>query len=558
MSFTIAKIRKLCTDASFERGQQYLREDRVHNIQISSGRATSTVEGNRRYRVVVDLNQNIQASCTCPYDLEGYCKHIVATLLVLSNDYNRIKKEGEDDERRINTVLAGATEQQLKDFLKKEFRDEEFKRYFLIYMTGETKKGGASLLDYKREIIQLFSSASSRYGMIEYGTELDFSLFEDLARRYTDKKNFSEAAKVYQALSEAIAENMDSVDDSDGYYGEQFDTALENFASTIKDWGLDHSEKAWYIEYFFKRYVTGEPDYLQECYQAALESICTAKEDLQYWMKLLLPYIPKVIPNSRNWSKHYEAKQFLLMHTYILDRLNDSTSKADLYGLLEKHFRDDVELCLLYVKRLEKDRKMEEAARIAEKGLELFPSHLTVELRHFLDRVYKKNDPEKYRENLRNIFFEERDWKYYDELKRITASDWARTLGDMIEYFSHGKAWRDEEENMVIEIYLREKMYDNALDAVLSSKSLCVLDRYYKVLSSRYPAEYFEVYKDLVVPFAKSRTGRDHYKEVTSTLRKMRSIKGFETEFDQLVRFLKERHANKPAFQEEIDKIARR
>lgn len=555
MSLTVAKIRKLCTSAFFERGQEYLKEGRVYGIKISSGRATSTVEGSRRYRVAVDLNQNMQASCTCPYDLEGYCKHIVATLLALSNDYKRIKKDGEDEEGRINTILEEATGQQLKDFLKKEIEDEEFKRRFLIHMTGEAKKGGSSLLDYKREITQLFRDVQYRHGMIEYGTEIDFDLFDDLARRYVDKRNFSEAAKIYQALSEAISENMDSVDDSDGYYGEQFSLALEKFAAAIKDWRLGNSEKAWYIAYFFKRYVAGEPDYFQEYYQAALESICTTREDLQYWMKTLLPYLPKVIPNSSNWSKHYEAKQLLLMHMYLLDKINDNTSKAEFYGLLEEHFRDDAEFCLLYVKRLEKDRKMEESVMIAEKGLKLFPSHLTVELRHFLDRFYKKNDPEKYRENLRNIFLEERDWRYYDKLKRISASDWTRTLRDMIEHFSSAKRWH-EEESMVIGIYLREKMYDKALGAVLSSKSLHVLDHYFSVLSSRYPAEYFVAYRDLVVPFAESRTGRYHYKEVASNLRKMRTIKGFESEFDELVRFLKEKHASKPAFQEEIGKIS--
>lgn len=553
MNLAADKIRKLCTGASFKRGKEYLKEGRVDNIRISSGRATSTVSGSRRYQVVINLDRN-EAGCTCPYDLEGYCKHIVATMLALSKDYERIKRDGEAEARTIDKVLDGATEKQLRDFLKKELDNEELKRHFLIQMTGQIKKGGSALLDYKREMVQSFRDAQSNYGMIEYGTELDFTSFEDLASRYIGKKNFTEAAKVYQALSETIAENMDNVDDSDGYYGEQFCLALEEFASAIKGLRPNHTEKAGYIEYFFKRYVVNEPDYFQEYYQTALESICTTREDLQYWAKLLLPHLPQVIPNSRNWSKHYEAKQFILMYAYILNRLDDGTSKSELYGLLERYCRDDVEFCLLYVKRLEKDGRNQEAVSVAEQGLKLFPGHLILELRHFLDRFYKKRDPEKHMENLKNIFFEERDWKHYDELKKVSAN-WTGTLKEIIEYFSSGKR-RYEEENIVIEIYLREKMYSDALGVVLSQKSLGILDRYYKVLSSRYPAEYFGAYRDFIVPFAESRTGRDHYREVAARLRKMKTIKGFERESGELVRSLKERYANKPAFQEEMGKIS--
>ena len=45
------------------------------------------------YRVGVALQEDdFSASCTCPYDWGGYCKHVVAVLLTLIHDRDRITK----------------------------------------------------------------------------------------------------------------------------------------------------------------------------------------------------------------------------------------------------------------------------------------------------------------------------------------------------------------------------------------------------------------------------------------------------------------------------------
>jgi len=561
LKLTVKKIRGLCTDKSFRRGAEYFSEGRVHSIRVSSGKVTSVVEGGRSYRVSArPLDQKIEASCTCPYDFEGYCKHIVATLLAVAEDYEKLVKEADAESQRFNSVLENSTENQLKDFLRRESEsDDSLKKHFLIYMTGEEANGGKSVQDYKNEIAGLYGHPSGRrYNtMIEYGNEIDFSYFSDLAQRYVDRRGFIEAAKVYQALSEVIAGSMDMVDDSDGYYGDEFDSALIGFASAIKSAGLGHEEKAPYIEYLFKEYVAKDPDYFQENYETALETICTSKEDLECWKRLLSPHIPDSIPScDRSWERHYQSTQLLLMQAFILDRLDDQESREELYSLLAKHHLNDDEFCNLYVKRLRKDGKMEEAARVAERGVRYFPPHLASELRHFLSGYYEKRDPEKYRENLKNIFLEERGWQQYRELKKISGSDWGKTLKEIVQHFATGKQRTDNaERSILVEIYLREKMYDDAFKEVLESGSLQMLGQYHKQLFARYPSEYFDTYKRLIIQFSESKTGRDHYREVVRELKRIRRINGFESEFSELTRLIKEKHARKPAFQSELEKL---
>jgi hypothetical protein len=55
--------------------------------------------------------------------------------------------------------------------------------------------------------------------------------------------------------------------------------------------------------------------------------------------------------------------------------------------------------------------------------------------------------------------------------------------------------------------------------------------------------------------FVDSGTGRDHYRAVVRELRQMKRIDGFEPEFNELAKFIKQKHARKPAFQDELKKL---
>jgi uncharacterized Zn finger protein len=119
---TIEQIRKLCTESSFERGTEYFHQGSVIDLEQFGNRITSVVEGTSDYEVTIRMDkEDIEASCTCPYDWGGYCKHIVATLLALSENYKKIKKDKREKERRIETILNNVSVDKLKGFLMIEF-----------------------------------------------------------------------------------------------------------------------------------------------------------------------------------------------------------------------------------------------------------------------------------------------------------------------------------------------------------------------------------------------------------------------------------------------------
>lgn len=79
------QIEERCTERSFTRGLDYFESGAIGNPALHGFTLSATCEGSMEepYRVSVELMPGgiADAYCTCPYDYEGDCKHIVALLL---------------------------------------------------------------------------------------------------------------------------------------------------------------------------------------------------------------------------------------------------------------------------------------------------------------------------------------------------------------------------------------------------------------------------------------------------------------------------------------------
>ena len=553
------RIRALCTVDSFNRGMQYFKEGRVQELRLSGGVVNAMVQGTRAYKVEINVDHGFESTCSCPYDFEGYCKHIVAALLAFNEDYPSIIDRSEAEQETVARTLQVLDVEQLKDFLKNEFvRDKLLQDHFMIYATGEAKRGGKSVDDYKKDVDALYKDASTN-GYVEYGNMVDFAVFTDLAERYVEKRNFAEAAKVFQALSEVITENMDMVDDSDGYYGERFSEALQSLATCVNSLGRE--KKSRYIDYFFEKFMEKEPDYFQDEYYATLRNVCIAQNDLEHLRELLWPHLPNSLPdNKEDWSRYYDSKVLLDMQAFVLDSLAkfaDEDSRRELYELFKRNYLKDEEFCLLYAERLEKDRMVDEAIKVAEEGLNVFQSRLTTELRLFLNRHYETLSPERYKENLKKLFLQTIDWDFYEKLKKFSGKGWNSMLEEIVRYClsRHDRNDYHDYETILIDIYVREKMFEAALKEVLARKNLNTLSRYYKHLAEKYPTDYFNAYRELLLVYADAKMGREHYREVASELKKMKAIRGFEKEFKEYIKMFKEKYAKRPAFIDEMKQL---
>jgi uncharacterized Zn finger protein len=94
-----ATIRHHVIAQSFERGQGYYRNGSVTSLIQRGNVLSASVEGSEvdPYRISIHFDKGgiTSAICTCLYDYEGWCKHIVATLLTCLHQPDQIEQRSE-------------------------------------------------------------------------------------------------------------------------------------------------------------------------------------------------------------------------------------------------------------------------------------------------------------------------------------------------------------------------------------------------------------------------------------------------------------------------------
>jgi uncharacterized Zn finger protein len=109
-------IRAKASPDSFRRGYSYFQSGAVADLALRGNTLHGQVEGSEYtpYRISITFDQGgvTSASCTCPYNWSGWCKHIVAVLLTCLH-------EGEEIETRpaLNELLAELDRAQLQALL---------------------------------------------------------------------------------------------------------------------------------------------------------------------------------------------------------------------------------------------------------------------------------------------------------------------------------------------------------------------------------------------------------------------------------------------------------
>ena len=112
--FTPDQIQQRCTEQSFTRGLEYFHAGAIGNPTLHGYTLSGICEGTDMdpYRVTVELMPTgvAAAACSCPYDWEGDCKHIVALLLTYLEEPEEIYS--------LDTLLATLEEKPKPNLLQ--------------------------------------------------------------------------------------------------------------------------------------------------------------------------------------------------------------------------------------------------------------------------------------------------------------------------------------------------------------------------------------------------------------------------------------------------------
>src|SRR6266480_2709449 len=111
-------IRQYSSAQSFQRGSDYYQEGALTSLVRRGTTLQAEVEGSEVSPYIVcctfDSDEEFAATCTCPYDWGGWCKHIVATCLACIHQPEMI-----EERPPLASLLASLNRDQLQLLLLK-------------------------------------------------------------------------------------------------------------------------------------------------------------------------------------------------------------------------------------------------------------------------------------------------------------------------------------------------------------------------------------------------------------------------------------------------------
>ncbi|MFD1647996.1 SWIM zinc finger family protein [Haloarchaeobius litoreus] len=255
-------VRDVCTDAVFERGERYLADGRIHEINRVDSTVTAVVSGSRQYDVRVGLaTDGFAPWCDCPYDGSGACKHVVAVLLRCVDD--PLPDEGD----QLDAALDGADADELRAFLRDELATDANLRDRFLARVGEPTR--QSVDELRTSIDRRFEETNPEYHVVF--EPIDFTEWFDLANEYREQGRYASAATVYRALVESLDDNMERVDGVYDHFSSAFRRALDGYVDCVAAAERDAAAVTDAVAFLDDRAMSGTPFLAEHFEKAAVD-----------------------------------------------------------------------------------------------------------------------------------------------------------------------------------------------------------------------------------------------------------------------------------------------
>ncbi len=230
-------------------------------------------------------------------------------------------------------------------------------------------------------------------------------------------------------------------------------------------------------------------------------------------------------------------------YVYILEELGDEDAVSQLY---EEIYLESKRFCKEYVRRLIDEGNEDRAIEVVEDGIHTFRSPR--ELRWLAADLYEDRDMDEYRATLKQLFLDHTEWAAYDDLKLVCDDrEWQSIYEDFERRFQR------DDRKYLIALYVHDDDLEKAFAELKENADLSLVRQYRDPVATTAPVEYFELHRELLVPFAAGDTGRRHYREIADHLNEMQGLVP-AARFEEFVDFLKDKHSNRPAFLDELKK----
>lgn len=458
--FTKTVLQSSCSDKTYERGFQYLKNDHVRKIWLEDNKLYANVLGSYdNYKVLIEDNESrFTYHCTCPFEGDC-CKHVVAAGLAFLTGQDKLIKQATQTQSSHTDL-----KQQLSTLPKENIID-------LLLLSLKTHHNWKN------------------------------TFFKELGKQL-EKQGGSEIKDLYKKQFETHLERVCTILEEHNRYGggpeeeedEVFET-LDDIVQLFKENKLSLELKHEFIERMF-HYYDWENSGMNDMVWDALYDVCNSQKD---WLYLI----------EKLQRKDSEYRKELVMQIYK-DKLNDEEAYLRMRQHDLQYGSDYYDLVLFYKNK----GNIEMALTIAKQGAERGEGRI-VDLLEFLFEHYKSKDYPAALLYLKKIFAEEAGTEMYKRLKQFAHSDdwasldtWCRTV-----------LKKQRKTNQLARIQLDNKEYDHVLEYVLEKPSNVFFtydfsekESFAKQLIPFYPEKLLPFYMQKI-NWCLEQMGRDNYKK---------------------------------------------
>ncbi len=500
-ALTIANIKRHTTDESFLRGESYFRSGAVTEVTLRQQMLHAEVEGNEiePYQVTMSFDRGgvtTPHSCSCLYSYEGWCKHIVATLLVCVHQPEIVEERpalGQLLERLSLPQARGLiqslveTSPQLLEavdvYVSGLSQPEKTPIQQAAQKTKLKRKTSVDSAPYKRRIREIFREAVQGW---EYGQD-DDSIAFDMAGLMDDALAFAEQGDghsslvLLQGITEGSEQYWDIVDDFIGMSPKDFDIDFDSaWTEALLSNDLTADEvRGWQAKI--------------ESWQSSLGRFDMALEALQQgWNYLPLQRVFQgEITEKGAWADEAPswADDFSQIRLKILERqeryedylhLAQAEGQTQAYltmlgqlGRVEEAMsvaQDDMvtlEAAKALAETLRSQNKLPQALEIAMQGLtfEHESPHFTFEFARWTRELAEGlGDRAAALEASIVAFNAQPSLKEYQTIEVLSGDDWPTTKEQLLQQLKKMNMWHEADAQ--IDILLHENLLDDAVKKV--------------------------------------------------------------------------------------------
>ena len=571
---TLDLLKDKSTGESFIRGRDYYHDGLVSNLRVEDNSYIASVAGSYHYEVKITQNNNdIDFSCTCPYDWGGICKHCIAVgLYILNRDKKVVKKTKIrkklkiEDKIDLLKILNEATSKQKDEFLQKIFREnQEYKEKFLAVVLPQTGLESNIIIDAVRDKVidilenfdlinyqRFYDHYDKSYGYRdewevifdganeELENSLDFITIK--IERNIKNGNIIDASKLLLGLYEGISladcyEISDPASVFDGELNNQVETFFLEFFGNIIPSFLSASKTSQasfrIIDIFFERVIS----YNKSTF-----------EDFRYDFFLFRDFFNTLIIDqvTAKYLLSYIKKLKLLnlstdtVQLKIYDTLND---KQKWLLAAEKYYKNNPEIAqelLDYYKTSDMDKFIEIGKIVFQKWANDFDEYLYKNLNI-------KDNSDFFEKILFHLADRTQSLPLFSEIKENYGNESANRFIEKVK----------QKTIFYINLLNEQKEYKTILNFLKKNTDDWHFMKIIKPIMNIYPDECLNIIKNKTDEYLKENIGRKYYVDVAHWLELLLLIKDpkIKSEINSYFQELLQKYKMRPALKDELKKV---